>query len=61
MFFGIKEKAIILTHTMYCWLLNKPVLLLTAFVLQGHIYGFCEIFLIQSFKFSLRQTQMCFI
>ncbi len=36
MIFGIKEKWIILTHTMYCWL-NIPVLLMTAFVLQDHI------------------------
>ncbi len=36
MIFVIKEKLIILTHTMYCWLL-QPVLLMTAFVLQGHI------------------------
>ncbi len=40
MIFGIKEKCIILSHTMYCCLLlqNIPVLLMTAFVLQGHIY-----------------------
>ncbi len=39
MIFVIKEKWIILTHTMYCCLLlkNIPVLLMTAFVLQGHI------------------------
>ncbi len=37
--FGIKEKWIILTHTMYCWLLLQiPVLLMTAFVPQAHIY-----------------------
>ncbi len=36
MIFGIIEKCIILTHTMYCWL-NIAVLLMTASVLQGHI------------------------
>ncbi len=38
--FGIKEKSIILTHTMLFLAIatNIPVLLMTAFVLQGHKY-----------------------
>ncbi len=38
MIFGIKEKLIILTHTMVSIATNIPELLMTAFVLQGHIY-----------------------
>ncbi len=38
MIFGIKEKWIILTHTMYCGYCYKyTCVLMTAFVLQGHI------------------------
>ncbi len=36
MVFGIKEKFIILSHTLAI-ATNIPVLLMTAFVLQGHI------------------------
>ncbi len=37
MIFSIKEKFIILTHTVYCWLIatNIPVLLMTGIVVQG--------------------------
>jgi len=38
--FAIKEKVIILTHALYCWLLpatNIPMLLVTGFLIQGHI------------------------
>jgi len=40
MIFAKKEKVIILTHALYCWLLpatNIPMLLVTVFLIQGHI------------------------
>ncbi len=37
MIFGINEKWIIFTHTVYCWLLLH---IMTGFVLQGHICAF---------------------
>ncbi len=38
MILGIKEKSIILTQCILAIATNIPVLLMTAFVLQGHIY-----------------------
>ncbi len=40
MIFGIK-KSTILTHTMLAIATNIPVLLMTGFVVQGHIYVIC--------------------
>ncbi len=33
----MKEKSIILTHVLLAIVTNKPVLLMTGFVIQGHI------------------------
>ncbi len=37
MIFGIKEKLIILTYVLLAIATNIPVLLMTGFVVQGHI------------------------
>ncbi len=47
MIFGIKEKSIILTPTMYVLLAiatNTPMLLMTRFIVQGHICTICVLF-----------------
>ncbi len=45
MIFGIKEKSTILTHTILLAIAtNIPVLLMTAFVLQGHKYTTVQTF-----------------
>ncbi len=41
MIFGIKEKIIILTHTILAIITNIPVLLKTGFVVQGHMWLKC--------------------
>ncbi len=41
MIFGIKHKCIILTHTMYCWLLLQIYLLLV--LCSGDTYVLCDI------------------
>ncbi len=38
MIFGIKVKSIILTHVLLAIATNIPMLLMTGFVVQGHIW-----------------------
>ncbi len=49
MIFGVKEKLIILTYTMYCWLLLQKYPN-TGFVVQGHIWQ------MQDLKKTMRQN-----
>ncbi len=55
MVFGIKEKYIILTHTVYFWLLLNP----SSFVVQGHNIHL-EIDLLRCLWFQGRSHRTCF-
>ncbi len=61
MIFGIKEKCIILTHihVFLAIATNIPVLFMTGFVVQGHIfYIFVHLQCFYDYKLTSKQTNL---